>query len=349
MRQPTAFVNSGLHHVGIGVRDLEATSAWYRTHLGFTKVVHDVTDDSAQLGELTRGEVWQQRRRLVFNPYGGAGIEFIQFIGREPRGAQFEPELGDIGISAVRVKVANIEHSYERFRRLGETVISAIVEDYGGWRSFFVRDNEGRMLQLVEAEDWFRKPSRKRNGGVCGALISTSSNDDGRVLFEDHLEYSAAVYNEVGVFGDLLELPGGKKQFRRVQLKQSMPRVGRFAEFFGAARFELLQEEGKTHRHTRSGLVWGDPGFVYIAFEMAPLDAAAEFFSRRHYDVPAMPQAVNARRPPARFGVLRDADRLALKLIQTDRLPILRGRVTLPLSENGPWRKTPRRTLRWLL
>ncbi len=349
MRDPAQFINSGLHHVGIGVRDLEATSAWYRARLGFTKIVHDVTDDSAQLGQLTRGEVWQQRRRLLFNPYGGAGVELIQFIGREPRAAEFEPELGDIGISAIRVKVADVERSYERFRQHGETVISAIVEDYGGWRSFFARDNEGRMLQLVEAEEWFRKPSRNGVGGVCGALISSSSNDDGRILFEDHLEYTAPVYNEVGVFGDLLELPGGKKQFRRVQLKQSLPRVGRFAEFFGAARFELLQEEGSEHRHTRSGLVWGDLGFVYIAFEMAPLAAAAEFFTRRHYDVPAMPQAIADRRSPARFGVLRDADRLALKLIQTDRLPIMRGRVSLPLSENGPWRRTPRRTLRWLL
>ncbi len=349
MKEPARHINSGLHHVGIGVFDMEATTNWYRNVLGFRKQVYETTEDSSQLGELTRGEVWQQKRRLLFNPYGGAGVELIQFLGREPRPPRSEPELGDLGISALRVKVADIERSYACWQQNGETAVTGIVEDYGGWRSFFARDNEGRLLQLVEGEDWFRKPSRKRIGGVCGALISCSFNDNGRILFEDHLGYQAPVYNEVGIFGDLLEVPGGKKQFRRVQLKQGSIRVGRFAEYFGAARFELLQEEGSQHRHARAEQVWGDPGYVYLGFEVAPLDAAAEFFVQRSYELPAFPQGVEGKRPPARFAIIRDRDRLALKLIHTRRLPLFGGRVSFPLGENNAWRKTPRRIIRWLV
>ncbi len=347
MKKPARHINSGLHHVGIGVYDLEATATWYRKMLGFTRTVYEVTEESAGLGELTQGEIRRQKRRLLFNPYGGAGVQLIQFVGRDPRPPEHELELGDLGISAVRIKVSDVERNYARFQKSGETLVTRIVEDYGGWRSFFLRDNEGRLLQLVEAEDWFRRPSKARNGGVCGALISASSNDDGRILFEDHLEYGSAVYNEVGVFGDLLDLPGGEKQFRRLQLKQSFARAGRFADFFGPARFELLQEEGSVHRHTRSGQLWGDPGFVCLAFEMAPLEAAAEFFVQRDYDLAALPQELTERRSPARFAVVRNADRLAIKFLHTDRLPLLRGRLSLPLAANNVWRRTPHRLIRW--
>ena len=125
--------------VSLAVKDLEATARWYRDNLGFQ--------------ETLRREFPEYGTRIVFLEVNGVVIELIEDQKWRAIDRPNPPQHTTIqGVSQIRFKVQNIEQVVERVKSRPDIQIAwdlIVVEDIG-FKEFFIRDNEGNILQFAE-------------------------------------------------------------------------------------------------------------------------------------------------------------------------------------------------------
>lgn len=130
-----------LNHVGIVVRDIDASVRWYVDHLGFE---HDFNYGFPGV-------------RAAFVRHGPIRIEFFQTEGATPpSGDRATPEtnlkLG--GINHFAIEVDNLEDAIADLETAGVAIVSPPreVPNSGGERYAFIHDNEGMLIELVQAK-----------------------------------------------------------------------------------------------------------------------------------------------------------------------------------------------------
>jgi methylmalonyl-CoA/ethylmalonyl-CoA epimerase len=125
--------------VSLAVKDLEATARWYRDNLGFQ--------------ETLRREFPEYGTRIMFLEVNGVVIELIEDQKWQAIDRPNPPQHTTIqGVSQIRFKVHNIEQVVERVKSRPDIQIAwdlIVVEDIG-FKEFFIRDNEGNILQFAE-------------------------------------------------------------------------------------------------------------------------------------------------------------------------------------------------------
>jgi glyoxylase I family protein len=138
----------GLHHVTAICRDLDRTIAFYRDLLGLA-VVHDgPSDDDPQSRHVWFGDV---------DAAAGSLVSFMQY-----------PELpeGVVGVGsthhfALTVDSADEQEAWRDYLR-GQGVECTDVFDRGSFRSIYVRDPDGHIVEIAT-----RGPGFSGAGGVA--------------------------------------------------------------------------------------------------------------------------------------------------------------------------------------
>jgi methylmalonyl-CoA/ethylmalonyl-CoA epimerase len=136
---PTLITSVTNVAVSLAVKDLEATARWYRDNLGFQ--------------ETLRREFPEYGTRIMFLEVNGVVIELIEDQKWQAIDRPNPPQHTTIqGVSQIRFKVHNIEQVVERVKSRPDIQIAwdlIVVEDIG-FKEFFIRDNEGNILQFAE-------------------------------------------------------------------------------------------------------------------------------------------------------------------------------------------------------
>ena len=136
---PTLIATVTNVEVSLAVKDLEATARWYRDNLGFQ--------------ETLRREFPEYGTRIMFLEVNGVVIELIEDQKWQAIDRPNPPQHTTIqGVSQIRFKVHNIEQVVERVKSRPDIQIAwdlIVVEDIG-FKEFFIRDNEGNILQFAE-------------------------------------------------------------------------------------------------------------------------------------------------------------------------------------------------------
>ena len=125
--------------VSLAVKNLEATARWYRENLGFQEVL--------------RRDFPNYGTRIVFLEINGVVIELIEDQKWQAIDRPNPPQHTTIqGVCQIRFNVQAIEKVVERVKSRPEIQIAwdlIVVEDIG-FKEFFIRDNEGNILQFAE-------------------------------------------------------------------------------------------------------------------------------------------------------------------------------------------------------
>ena len=127
-----------IHHIGLAVRSLEESLAFYRDALG--------------LKVTTTEEVPSEGVRVAFLPAGEPRIELLEAIGADSPIARFVAKRGE-GIHHLCFQVADIEATVGRLRSRGTEIIEpAIRTGAGGSRIAFIhpRSANGVLIELKE-------------------------------------------------------------------------------------------------------------------------------------------------------------------------------------------------------
>jgi len=144
------FVLDGVHHVGITVRDLEASRAWYSDMFGLPPgpVNHGAGP------ELARG-VQVPDARLTFSmlTVGSTRIEFLEY--QEPVGEDFDRRNCDVGAAHVCFEVDDLDAAVAELSAKGAVFSSppnTIDEGpLAGSRWAYFRDPDGIQLELWQS------------------------------------------------------------------------------------------------------------------------------------------------------------------------------------------------------
>ena len=136
----------GVHHIAIGVPDIEAGIAFYRDVLGFAEDWStDVFADNEKAGEAVGLPGFEAKMAMLKGP--NICIELWQYVKPLPRDRRSDPP--DLGYPHIALAVDNIEAEYDRLSSAGMTFVGPPV-DFGTQKAIYGRDPFGNIIELLE-------------------------------------------------------------------------------------------------------------------------------------------------------------------------------------------------------
>jgi catechol 2,3-dioxygenase-like lactoylglutathione lyase family enzyme len=341
------YVICGIQQMGIGVVNLDEAWKWYIHRFGMDCRIFEEDAEAKLMLPYTGGQPRSRHAVLAFNLQSGGGFEIWQYKGREPLQIKEEIRIGDLGITACKMKTKNIRDAYDIFRKDGVTVLNTPSEDPSGKFTFFIKDPYGNLFQMVEGEGWFMEEN-KISGGTYGALIGVKDIDKARIVYSDILGYDKVVYDSTGIFPDFTSLGGGEYKCRRMLLRRSEPFAGPFSRILGQSEIELLCKADKPGKRIYEGRLWGDPGFIHLCYDMRGMDKLSEYCENKGF-----PFTVDSRKShegnsfdmgeaAGHFSYIEDPDGTLIEFVETHKLPVLKKiGWYLDLKKRDPYKPLP--------
>ncbi len=316
---------NGIQHVGVGVPDHAASWKWYRKFLGMDIALFDGEAEAPLMQIYTKDQVINKRAAMILNLQGGCAMEVVSPVSFTATHADDPHELGDLGIFIAQVKSPDVEKAYRWFKEQGANVISDIRElPYGG-KTFFVKDPNELIFQIVPGRNWYTRP-RHVTGGTVGATIGVSDIDRSLTLYADILGYDEVLFDETAEFTDWQGVvPGGHKRFRRVLLTQSAPPGGGFAKVTADTYIELVQALDYTPRKIYENRMWGDTGFVHLGFDVRGMKKLGQILAEKGFGFTCDTEDIldMGGTTSVHCTYIEDPDGTLIEMIEVYKIPIV--------------------------
>ncbi len=347
----SGIVISGIQQVGIGVSNLQEAWKWYRDKFGVDIRVFEEKAEAGLMINYTGGEKRSRHAAMALNLQGGGGFEIWQYTDRTPVAPEFELQLGDLGIFAVKIKSKDVEATYEKFKSSDVELLGGLETDPRGEKHFYLKDPFGNIFEVLSGKNWFRD-EKKLTGAAYGVVVGTSKMDMAIKFYSRILGYDKVVYDETGNFNDLNGLPGGGDKLRRVLLFHTKERVGGFSKMFGASYLELIETRERKPEKIFGGRLWGDLGFIHLCYDINGMQNLRKLCSNEGF-----PFTVDSHRDhdengfdmgeaSGHFSYVEDPDGTLIEFVEAHRLPIIQKLgLYLNLKNRNPEKALPN----WLL
>lgn len=325
-------VISGIQQIGVGIPDVNNAFKWYRENLGFDVPIFDDPGVADRMLPYTGGIPQSRHAVLAINMQGGGGLEIWQYTSRQPQPPSFEPELGDLGINAVKIKTQDIKKAYGLMTTSNVGIQGGIEKTPDGIGSFFIKDPYGNVFQIEENRNAFMKTDFA-NGGVAGAIIGVSRMEAAVGFYKEILGYDDLIYDTEGIFPDLEPLAGGCCAMRRVLLGHKEPRKGAFSRMFGKTRIELVQALDRKPRKIFEGRFWGDLGFIHLCFDIRGMADMRELCRSKGcpFTVDSNPETDDGKTgtfdmgdAAGCFAYAEDPDGTLIEFVEAHKIPIMK-------------------------
>lgn len=317
----------GIQQMGVGVPNVEEIWKWYRKFFGVDVKIFEEAAEAPLMIDYTGDKVQARTATLALSMQGGGGFEIWQYTSRNTEKANFDIQLGDLGFYACRIKSRDVKASYQFMKSNGAYVQNEPQKAPDGSLSFFVKDPNGNLFQVVEGSGWFKETKHPgRTGGVAGALIGVSGMERSLKLYRDILGYDTVVYDSTGTFDCFSALPQGNTKFRRVLLTHKEERIGPFSKLLGPTHIELVQSLERTDvRKIFENRFWGDWGFIHLCFDVQGMDAL-----KKECESNGFPFTVDSGstfdmgEAGGRFSYIEDPDGALIEFVETHKVPVMK-------------------------
>lgn len=312
---------NGIQQIGIGVKDVHKSWAWYRKAFSMDVPVFEDEATANLMTRYTNGKAESRHAVLAMNMQGGGGFEIWQFTSRTPDATDFEVLPGDLGIYAVKIRVRDLNRAFDHLTDCGANLLSKPSKTPHGMGTFFIRDPFDNVFQIVEDSNWFSENTAP-TGGVLGVMVGVSDLDKSISLYRDILGFSVVHYDERSTFPDL---PCQNLTYRRVLL--SMPcggNPGAFGALLCPAQVELIQVEGREARHIFGDRLWGDLGFIHCCLDVNGMRNLKKMAGEAGFPFTVDSEdSFDMGSASGHFGYLEDTDQTLIEFVETHRVPIL--------------------------
>ena len=146
----------GIHHIAIGVSDIEQGLRFYRDVLGFAEVQRSAFD-SETISPLVESAIGiaKPSMQMAMLQAGNAYIELWQYTQPQPRDRTANPP--DLGYPHFALEVRDIDAECARLLDAGMSFVGDPV-DFGDSSAIYGRDPFGNVIELYE----IRTPARAR-------------------------------------------------------------------------------------------------------------------------------------------------------------------------------------------
>ena len=182
----------GIQQIGIGVEDVHEAWKWYRQYFGMDIGVFEDEAIAELMVHYTNGKKSKRHAALAMNMQSGGGFEIWQHKGKIPEKADFELQLGDIGIFAAKVKSTDPKSAFNYMNSEELNLLGNLERSPDSKQHYFLKDPYNNIFQIVENEYLFEK-TKSLTGGIYGAIIGISDIDKSLKVYQDILEYDEVV------------------------------------------------------------------------------------------------------------------------------------------------------------
>ncbi|HIN40823.1 MAG TPA: VOC family protein [Flavobacteriales bacterium] len=342
------YIIQGIQHVGIAVSDMDASLKLYRQLFGLDMPFFDAVAAAPLMNSHCNGDVIVKRASMVLNLQGGCAVEVISPTSFKPRGPVFELSQGDLGIGSVIIKTPDIRKMHEHAQSiLPNSCDKDLVIDPLGRLTFFLRDFDNNLFQILESDGWFTSNGHP-SGGVMGCTIGVSDINKAFTLYKDILGYDNVIYDKTGTFDDWAHLPGGAENYHRVLLSQTHPGTGGFSSLMGPTTIELVVALDRKGRLIFEDRIWADTGIAHMGLDVrgmkelgAKLDKDGFGFRCDTDDALSMGDHTSVH-----CTYIDDPDECWIELIEVHKIPILEKLgLFLDVQKRSPIKPFPK----WML
>lgn len=302
---------SAVHHVAMGVKDLETMQSFYRDILGFTEVFAEFDEAEQELmHEVVRSS------RVVFGGVmlsqraGGIMLELIRRTDPVARPIRKDFRYGDIGVAKITIAVPDAGMLYEELK--GNVDFSsepkvASVPGRGDYAFVYVRDPEGNLVELAAtgpstAVDGF--------GGICSIGLAVTDLERSLSFYRNipGLEGEATGVHE-GFSGLVDEISGGEDTRVRSCFLAAESGEGGWIELF-----EVLQPRGRSIPFSAN---WGDYGYLQVGFHCDNVQEMVSYGEGEGIDFLCRPKIMVEGIPehPGEFVYARDPDGIPIEFL----------------------------------
>ena len=247
----------GVHHIAIGVRDLESMRAFYKDALEFTEIFVDFPEaEYPALCEVVRAPRPVYAAVLFSQPAGGIIVELVRMAEPNARPIRKDFRYGDIGLASLAIPVPDVDRFHKEFS--GRVAFcsepkSAVIPRWGDCRFVFCRDPEGNLIEFVSGAGI---PASGRFGGVRWVGISVTDLDRSIRFYQKQGGFDIVAVDVHEKFsGHVDEVSGARQTHVRSCVLASSAAEGM------VELIEVLEPRG---RSIPFGVRWGDFGFLQV-------------------------------------------------------------------------------------
>lgn len=314
---------SGIQQIGIGVANARESLWLYKELFGMDTLVFDDISDATLMAQYTGGTIYKRHALLALNMQGGGGFEIWQFQNRQPVSPTTQPEYGDLGIYAAKLKCNNIQWAFEKLDEEKDVQIFCLQKDAKGAPHFYVKDQYNNVFNIVTAYDWFGK-KEPAFGGVTGAVIGVSDMDKALAFYNTLLYRSEIVYDKVLISENGADK--GRQRYRKVLLQKKQSGNGAFGKLLGSVEIELVQCLDRKPAKIFANRFWGDCGFIHLCFDVFDMCGLKKYAEENGYrfTVDSI-DSFEMEKATGRFCYIEDPDGTLIELVETHKVPVFKN------------------------
>ncbi len=259
------FKGMGVHHVAIGVRNLNEMKSFYMDTLGFNKVFLEFDDMTQEImQDVVRAKPTSFAGIMFAQEHDGVSVELICMSNPTPRAIHSDFKYGDIGVAKVTIAVSDIEDFYKDYKdriNLFSEPKLAVIPDFGNYEFLYGRDPEGNLLEFVSNKNLRLSTGL---GSICWVGISVTDLDRSVAFYQRYLGFDNIFINKHERFFGLVDEISGNRQTQVFSCVLSNSNGGGMVELF-----EVNQPRG---RSIPFGTKWGDFGYLQVCLYCKNID-----------------------------------------------------------------------------
>ena len=315
---------TGIQQAGIGVINAEEAKHLFKDLFGMNVLIFEDKAPASLMTCYTGSQVHHRHALLALNMAGGGGFEIWQYTSRTPSVPLVKPQLGDLGIFAIKIKCRDVAAAHRYFTGYPGVKISALMRTPDERPHFWLKDIYGNHFNMVEGDDWF-KYSNGICGGVSGAVIGVSNMKKALPFYRKILGIDEVIYSGIAPMMDVPPEHESGQLYHRVLLKKPVSGYGAFSKLLGSVQIELIEAKEWAPEKIYADRYWGDCGFIHLCFDILNMDGLKDHAVKAGY-----PFSVDSNdsftmgSSAGRFCYIEDPDGTLIELVETHKVPILK-------------------------
>ena len=321
----------GFEHVGIGVTDIKRSYDFYKNVLRFSMKLNEQEE---MLEEMTPiiGDRVRLATIMAINLSGGAAIELIEHKSTPPRPMP-DVHWGDIGYLGAGLKAYKIDDLVEILKGKGAEFVTPVIEfevsGGGTWKSAFMRDPDGILLELLETEELREASKKPKIGGFSHLTMGVSNMEKSIEFFKRVIGFDVVELDTEETPSGLEPVTGGQT-CRWVTLRQSKaPQSPLPVE---AGMVVLVEARGYEGKPIYEGRRWGDVGIMEMAVEVVDIESTYKSLVERGAEPYNPPMDVDmGMGSKGTFAYIKDPDGNSFEMVEAKKIGFLPPKVVGPL------------------
>ena len=271
----------GVHHVGMGVKNLAVMKSFYQQTLEFNKVWAEIPETEGRMEEMFRRSDAKLSWSMFSQEAGGVIVELVQMANPIPRPIRKDFRYGDIGVAKITIAVSDVEQLY---RELKDKVNfcakpkSAQIPGWGDYHFVYGRDPEGNLIEFISGA---KIKVENKFGGARWIGASVTDLERSRAFYQKYLGFDTVVIAPHDSFSGLVDEISGGSQTQVKSCVIANSRGGEMLELF-----EVLKPRG---RSIPLSTYWGDFGYLEICLQCNDIHEMGKYYEKEGLEFLAGP------------------------------------------------------------